>query len=121
MIRRLFASALAIAAAALTLQAAPASAGHGEARPWFRQQPWQNTGPGLYYAYHYDHVPGYPVPIYRNYNRPSYHGASHHRQVIRYAVSAHVQWCSSRYRSYRASDNTFQPYHGGRRQCWSPY
>jgi hypothetical protein len=35
--------------------------------------------------------------------------------------SSHVQWCYDRYRSYRASDNTFQPYNGGRRQCYSPY
>jgi hypothetical protein len=34
---------------------------------------------------------------------------------------SHVQWCYDRYRSYRASDNTFQPYNGGRRQCYSPY
>ncbi|MGN6766364.1 MAG: BA14K family protein [Rhizobiaceae bacterium] len=35
--------------------------------------------------------------------------------------SAHVQWCYNRYRSYRASDNTYQPYGGPRRQCVSPY
>jgi hypothetical protein len=35
--------------------------------------------------------------------------------------SAHVQWCYDHYRSYRASDNTYQPYHGPRRQCYSPY
>ncbi|WP_457937082.1 BA14K family protein [Mesorhizobium sp. 10J20-29] len=35
--------------------------------------------------------------------------------------NAHVQWCYDRYRSYRASDNTFQPYHGPRQQCYSPY
>jgi len=35
--------------------------------------------------------------------------------------NAHVQWCYNRYRSYRASDNTFQPYNGPRRQCVSPY
>ncbi len=35
--------------------------------------------------------------------------------------SAHVRWCYNRYRSYRAWDNTFQPYHGPRRQCRSPY
>lgn len=35
--------------------------------------------------------------------------------------NAHVQWCYDRYRSYRASDNTFQPYDGPRRQCYSPY
>ena len=35
--------------------------------------------------------------------------------------SAHVRWCHNRYRSYRAYDNTFQPYNGPRRQCHSPY
>ena len=40
----------------------------------------------------------------------------------RYAgSSAHERWCYSRYRSYRAWDNTFQPYHGPRRQCHSPF
>lgn len=33
----------------------------------------------------------------------------------------HVDWCYRRYRSYRASDNTFQPYNGGRRECYSPH
>jgi hypothetical protein len=35
--------------------------------------------------------------------------------------NAHIDWCYARYRSYRASDNTFQPYNGPRRQCLSPY
>ena len=35
--------------------------------------------------------------------------------------SAHERWCYNRYRSYRAYDNTFQPYNGPRQQCWSPY
>ncbi|WP_274626837.1 BA14K family protein [Arvimicrobium flavum] len=35
--------------------------------------------------------------------------------------SAHVRWCYDRWRSYRASDNTYQPYNGPRRQCLSPY
>ncbi|HEV7252318.1 MAG TPA: BA14K family protein [Mesorhizobium sp.] len=43
------------------------------------------------------------------------------RRVYRSHGNAHVDWCYSRYRSYRAYDNTYQPYHGGRRQCWSPY
>ncbi len=34
---------------------------------------------------------------------------------------SHVNWCANRYRSYRAYDNTFQPYNGPRRQCLSPY
>jgi hypothetical protein len=35
--------------------------------------------------------------------------------------NAHVNWCYNQYRSYRASDNTFQPYNGPRKQCVSPY
>lgn len=33
--------------------------------------------------------------------------------------NAHVRSCQNRYRSYRASDNTFQPNNGPRRQCVS--
>ncbi|MDR6759644.1 hypothetical protein J2Y48_004962 [Mycoplana sp. BE70] len=33
----------------------------------------------------------------------------------------HFDWCAGRYRSYRAYDNTFQPYYGPRQQCQSPY
>ncbi len=33
----------------------------------------------------------------------------------------HQQWCSGQYRSYRASDNSYQPYNGARRSCTSPY
>ncbi|MGH6859955.1 MAG: BA14K family protein [Phyllobacterium sp.] len=35
--------------------------------------------------------------------------------------NSHVQWCYDKYRSYRASDNTYQPYNGPRQQCYSPY
>lgn len=35
--------------------------------------------------------------------------------------NAHVQWCSNQYRSYRVSDDTFQPYNGPRQRCASPY
>jgi Ni/Co efflux regulator RcnB len=34
---------------------------------------------------------------------------------------SHEEWCYDRYRSYRAYDNTYQPYNGARRQCYSPY
>jgi len=34
---------------------------------------------------------------------------------------SHVTWCYDRYRSYRASDNTWKPNYGPRRQCNSPY
>lgn len=33
----------------------------------------------------------------------------------------HVRWCQGRYRSYDPRTNTFQPYHGPRRICVSPY
>lgn len=42
-------------------------------------------------------------------------------RVYRGGGNAHVRWCYNRYRSYRASDNTFQPYNGPRQQCYSPY
>ena len=35
--------------------------------------------------------------------------------------NAHVRWCYAKYRSYREWDNTYQPYHGPRRECYSPY
>ena len=35
--------------------------------------------------------------------------------------NAHVRWCHERWRSYRASDNSYQPYNGPRRACVSPY
>lgn len=34
---------------------------------------------------------------------------------------AHLEWCSSRYRSYRPRDNSYTPYSGGRKQCNSPF
>jgi hypothetical protein len=33
----------------------------------------------------------------------------------------HVEWCAHRYRSYRAYDNSYQPYEGPRRSCYSPF
>ena len=44
------------------------------------------------------------------------------RRVYRPAAAARMcEWCYNRYRSYDAYDNTFQPYGGPRRQCYSPY
>lgn len=36
-------------------------------------------------------------------------------------ASAHIEWCSRHYRSYRPENNTYKPYSGGRRPCESPY
>lgn len=41
--------------------------------------------------------------------------------IYRTGSGSHAQWCFDRYRSYRAYDNTYQPYGGPRRQCISPY
>jgi len=59
-------------------------------------------------GYYGGYDPYYAAPIYRP-------------RVYRRVGSAHVEWCYDRYRSYRAWDNTFQPYHGPRQQCYSPY
>ncbi|KQZ81430.1 hypothetical protein ASD64_10625 [Mesorhizobium sp. Root157] len=64
---------------------------------------------GLYFSF------GLGAPAYRYYAEPR-----RYYQPQRIG-NAHVIWCYSRYRSYRAYDNTFQPYNGPRRQCWSPY
>ncbi|XEN30193.1 hypothetical protein M728_000790 [Ensifer sp. WSM1721] len=43
------------------------------------------------------------------------------RAYYRGGGNSHANWCYARYRSYRAYDNTYQPYYGRRRQCISPY
>lgn len=43
------------------------------------------------------------------------------QQRSRTLSNSHIQYCYNRFRSYRAYDNSFQPYHGPRRQCRSPY
>jgi hypothetical protein len=35
--------------------------------------------------------------------------------------AAHVEWCASRYRSYRPDDNSYMSYSGLQRPCISPY
>jgi hypothetical protein len=66
-------------------------------------------GYGLGYGSGYYNDPYYDEPVYRP------------RRVYRGAASTHVEWCYNRYRSYRAWDNSFQPYHGPRQQCYSPF
>lgn len=55
----------------------------------------------------------------QRYIQPRYHERRQYR-VVR-LPRAHVAWCYDRYRSYRASDNSFQPHYGPRRECRSPY
>jgi len=48
--------------------------------------------------------------------------SQNHRPVYRHSDNRrHIWWCENRYRSYRAWDDTFQPYHGPRKRCNSPY
>ena len=70
---------------------------------------------GGYYNDDYYGDPYYSAPVYR------YRPRVIQRRVYRSGGSAHVQWCYNRYRSYRAWDNTFQPYNGPRQLCYSPY
>ncbi len=45
------------------------------------------------------------------------------RRLVRVADlnPRHYSWCGDRYRSYNWRSNTFQPYHGPRQTCYSPY
>lgn len=38
-----------------------------------------------------------------------------------YPSASHIRWCSDRYRSYRLSDNSYQPNAGTRQSCNSPF
>ncbi|WP_159586540.1 BA14K family protein [Chelativorans xinjiangense] len=87
---------------------------------------WRHRRPrsGIYFefgtgGFRYGPPPYYTrPPVYApRYVRPRY---VRPRTAYR-STSAHVQWCYSRYRSYREWDNSFQPYNGPRRACVSPY
>ena len=95
---------------------------HVHAAPWYRQPPWIGTGVGHYYSYPPRHVPGYPHRL-TGYPVPIHKLADSDPIVrtFRGAPSAHVEWCLVRYRSYDAHSDTWQPYHGPRRFCLSPY
>ncbi len=85
---------------------------------------YQPYGPGYYGSGYYGpryYRPGYyPRNYYsRSYYAPRYYAPRYQRQVY-YGGNAHTRWCYGRYRSYRAYDNTFQPYYGPRQACVSP-
>lgn len=63
---------------------------------------------------------GYYAPGYSGYYAPGYYAPRYYGSPRYYGTDAHANWCYARYRSYRAYDNTFQPYYGPRRQCISP-
>jgi hypothetical protein len=94
-------------------------------RPHYRPHYRPAVRPGYWRGYH-----GYRYarPGYRRYNDGWWYpaaafaaGAIVGGAVARPAYgNAHVRWCANRYRSYRVSDNTYQPTNGPRRQCVGP-
>ena len=98
----------------------------GYGRSHLRYRHWDDDW--RYRRYHRRYYNSYPgfylglgVPTYRYYAPPRRYYAPPRRYYRSGGGSAHVAWCYSRYRSYRQWDNTYQPYYGSRRQCWSPY
>ena len=134
------------AAAVTALLAAPASA---QTNPYVRVQTPSIGGPSIGGIVQPPYGPGFnqgviigPRDGCRNYNCPRtnlQNRPAHRRYYDRYfdvptptysgqrrlrgnaAVTGTLQqWCAARYRSYRASDNTFQPFGGPRRECVGP-
>jgi len=97
-------------------------------RHWRDGDRWRDRRHFRRHFRHFDRGPSiylnFSIPAYRYYE-PRYYAPRYYapRRVYRSGrlSSAHIEWCYNRYRSYRAYDNTFQPYNGLRRQCWSPY
>ena len=59
-----------------------------------------------------------PFKVYRYGDFRHHHK---HRHAYRHGVSAHVAWCSGRYRSYDPATDTFLGKGHTRRTCNSPY
>ena len=69
---------------------------------------------------HYRPRSGFSVEL--QFGGPRYRQVPTYRRgyVANYGARHHA-WCEGKYRSYRRYDGTFQPYHGPRRRCNSPY
>ncbi|PLX38503.1 MAG: BA14K family protein [Hyphomicrobiales bacterium] len=82
---------------------------------------------------YYGGYPGYPYqkPGYRYHNGYWYPLAAFGLSAViiggNYAAqpkglsAEHYRWCENKYKSYRASDNSYQPFEGPRKPCISPY
>ncbi|RWD65547.1 BA14K family protein [Mesorhizobium sp.] len=125
------ASMLASPAEAVPIVPAPGQASvSSQATPvWYRRGFYVVGG-----VYYYNGYRGYwrVRPGYRYYNGYWFPAAAFAAGVAAATVApppppaarlaaAHVRWCYDRYRSYRAWDNSYQPYGGPRQQCLSPY
>ena len=67
---------------------------------------------------HYRPRTGFSVEL--QFGQPRYQ--KRHRGGYRATYGGrHHAWCAGKYRSYHRSSGTYQPYHGPRRRCNSPY
>ena len=67
------------------------------------------------YRHHKRYRPRSGFSVELNFGSPRY------RAPVASYSGRHHAWCSGKYRSYRSYDGTYQPYHGPRRRCNSPY
>jgi hypothetical protein len=93
---------------------------HWRHRGW-RGDGWRHHRHWRHHGWRYRHHYGSGVFLGLGLGIPAYNYYVAPRHYYRGGGSAHVRWCYNRYRSYRAWDNTYQPYNGPRRQCYSPY
>ena len=107
----------AVAADAVSPSSMAQQANHRYHKRHWNQRRWQRRD----YRYHRQYRPR--SGIYLQFGTPYYHQPYYHAPRRAYNLSrAHYRWCDARYRSYRASDNTFNPgKNRPRRQCISPY
>jgi hypothetical protein len=113
----------AVAACLVLVTGLSAAAVAGEWRAaWYDQQPWAGTGVGFYYSQHPDHIPAWPKRL-SGYAVPIFDTMKPMVRVPRYRVAftTHAEWCAARYLSYEVRSDTYQPYHGPRRYCHSPW
>lgn len=88
---------------------APVAQWYGE-RPSMHPKPWLRGPQPVARCPH--RLCGYPLPIYK---------AREARPVAYRVSTVHAAWCAVRYRSYDVRTDSYQPQHGVRRRCWSPY
>ena len=84
-----------------------------------------NCAPGDYrnrpaHRRYYDNYFDVPTPRYSGQRRIGGNAATGGSGRLK-GTASHVDWCASHYRSYRASDDTFQPFAGPRKPCLSPF
>ncbi len=94
---------------------------HDAGRRWYPRGRYDNWRGGYRYGHRYRHRDNAWVPFAIMGMGAMIGSAVANDRRAYVGGSSHVRWCANRYRSYRAYDNTFQPYNGPRRQCRSPY